>query len=148
MHDIPVCICGVFLQERELESAVQSSNVDGLKAEVLELHKDKTELDLTQRRLDREMETLNTHTTTRTQMDMLKKDKVVSTQRKNKRYRHMLNYIIQLKRLSIYTIEMWNVVSPVQVCIVDFYFFIIDFFIIIFLIQYTHMSIQDVGFIV
>lgn len=106
MHDIPVCICGVFLQERELESAVQSSNVDGLKAEVLELHKDKTELDLTQRRLDREMETLNTHTTTRTQMDMLKKDKVVSTQRKNKRYRHMLNYIIQLKRLSIYTIEM------------------------------------------
>uniref|UniRef100_A0A673YA98 RAD50 double strand break repair protein n=1 Tax=Salmo trutta TaxID=8032 RepID=A0A673YA98_SALTR len=61
--------------ERELESAVQNSNVDGLKAEVLELHKDKTELDLTQRRLDREMETLNTHTTTRTQMDMLKKDK-------------------------------------------------------------------------
>ncbi|XP_023867366.1 DNA repair protein RAD50 [Salvelinus sp. IW2-2015] len=61
--------------ERELESAVQSSNVDGLKAEVLELQKDKTELDSTQRRLDREMETLNTHTTTRTQMDMLKKDK-------------------------------------------------------------------------
>uniref|UniRef100_A0A8C7QB85 RAD50 homolog, double strand break repair protein n=1 Tax=Oncorhynchus mykiss TaxID=8022 RepID=A0A8C7QB85_ONCMY len=61
--------------ERELESAVQSSNVDGLKAEVLELQKDKAELDRTQRGLDREMETLNTHTTTRTQMDMLKKDK-------------------------------------------------------------------------
>ncbi|CAB1353006.1 unnamed protein product [Coregonus sp. 'balchen'] len=61
--------------ERELDSAVQSSNVDGLKAEVLELQKDKAELDRTQRRLDQEMEILNTHTTARTQMDMLKKDK-------------------------------------------------------------------------
>uniref|UniRef100_A0A3Q1BHM8 Zinc-hook domain-containing protein n=1 Tax=Amphiprion ocellaris TaxID=80972 RepID=A0A3Q1BHM8_AMPOC len=61
--------------ERELQSAVQSSNVDELKAEVVELQREKAELDCTQRQLDQEMETLNTHTTARTQMDMLKKDK-------------------------------------------------------------------------
>lgn len=64
------------MQERELQSAVQSSNVEGLKAEVVELQKQKVELDRAQRALDQEMETLNTHTTARTQMDMLKKDKV------------------------------------------------------------------------
>ncbi|KAL0994730.1 hypothetical protein UPYG_G00126400 [Umbra pygmaea] len=61
--------------ERELKDSMQTSNVDGLKAEVLELQKVKAELDRAQRRLDQEMETLNTHTAARTQMDMLKKDK-------------------------------------------------------------------------
>ncbi|KAF0038511.1 hypothetical protein F2P81_008995 [Scophthalmus maximus] len=61
--------------ERELQSTVQSSNVEELKAEVVELQREKAELDRAQRRLDQEMETLNAHTTTRTQMEMLKKDK-------------------------------------------------------------------------
>ncbi|XP_062262168.1 DNA repair protein RAD50 [Platichthys flesus] len=61
--------------ERELQSSMQSSNVEELKVEVVELQKEKAELDRTQRRLDQEMETLNTHTSTRTQMDMLKKEK-------------------------------------------------------------------------
>uniref|UniRef100_A0A8D0DDS9 RAD50 double strand break repair protein n=1 Tax=Sander lucioperca TaxID=283035 RepID=A0A8D0DDS9_SANLU len=60
--------------ERELQSAVQSSNVE-----------EKAELDHAQRQLDQEMELLNTHTTARTQVDMLKKDKVtcnlISSQR-------------------------------------------------------------------
>ncbi|KAM7398271.1 hypothetical protein PAMA_006262 [Pampus argenteus] len=62
--------------EHELQSAVQSSNVEELKVEVVELQKEKAELDRTQRQLDQEMEMLNTHTTARTQMDMLKKDKM------------------------------------------------------------------------
>uniref|UniRef100_A0A8C5HJ38 Zinc-hook domain-containing protein n=1 Tax=Gouania willdenowi TaxID=441366 RepID=A0A8C5HJ38_GOUWI len=62
--------------ERELQNAVQSSNVDELKAEVVELQREKTELDRKQRQLDQEMETLNTHTSARTQMDMLRKDKM------------------------------------------------------------------------
>uniref|UniRef100_A0A672FQH6 Zinc-hook domain-containing protein n=1 Tax=Salarias fasciatus TaxID=181472 RepID=A0A672FQH6_SALFA len=61
--------------ERELHSTVQSSNVEELKAEVVELQREKAELDRTHRQLDQEMETLNIHTTARTQMDMLKKDK-------------------------------------------------------------------------
>ncbi|KAJ8266800.1 hypothetical protein GJAV_G00134820 [Gymnothorax javanicus] len=61
--------------ERELENTVQASNVDGLKAELQELQTEKTQLDRAQRRLDQEMETLNVHTKTRTEMDMLKKDK-------------------------------------------------------------------------
>uniref|UniRef100_A0A8B9JPQ5 RAD50 homolog, double strand break repair protein n=1 Tax=Astyanax mexicanus TaxID=7994 RepID=A0A8B9JPQ5_ASTMX len=61
--------------ERELDNAVQSSTVDSLKAEVQELQREKAELDQAQRRLDQEMEALNMHTTARTQMDMLKKDK-------------------------------------------------------------------------
>uniref|UniRef100_A0A8C4E4L8 RAD50 homolog, double strand break repair protein n=1 Tax=Dicentrarchus labrax TaxID=13489 RepID=A0A8C4E4L8_DICLA len=61
--------------ERDLQSAVQSSNVEELKAEVEELQREKAELDRTQRQLDKEMEMLNTHTTARTQMDMLKRDK-------------------------------------------------------------------------
>lgn len=64
------------LQERELQSAVQSSNVEELKKEVVELQREKADLDRTQRLLDKEMETLNTHTTARTQMDMLKREKV------------------------------------------------------------------------
>ncbi|XP_060911170.1 DNA repair protein RAD50 [Labrus mixtus] len=61
--------------ERELQSAVQNSNVEELKAEVVELQREKAELDRAQRHLDKEMEMLNSHTTARTQMDMLKKDK-------------------------------------------------------------------------
>ena len=64
-------------QERELQSSMESSNVEELKVEVVELQREKAELDRTQRRLDQEMETLNTHTSTRTQMEMLKKDKVM-----------------------------------------------------------------------
>lgn len=65
-------------QERELQSAVQSSNVEQLKAEVTELQTEKAELDRMQRQLDKEMEMLNTHTTARTQMDMLKREKVIN----------------------------------------------------------------------
>uniref|UniRef100_A0AAV2JAL9 Zinc-hook domain-containing protein n=1 Tax=Knipowitschia caucasica TaxID=637954 RepID=A0AAV2JAL9_KNICA len=61
--------------ERELQSTLQNSNVDELKAEVMDLQREKAALDRTQRQLDQEMEILNNHTTARTQMDMLKKDK-------------------------------------------------------------------------
>ncbi|CAN9501772.1 unnamed protein product [Ophioblennius macclurei] len=61
--------------ERELQSTIQSSNVEALKAEVAELQRAKADLDATQRQLDQEMEMLNINTTARTQMDMLTKDK-------------------------------------------------------------------------
>ncbi|XP_046898994.1 LOW QUALITY PROTEIN: DNA repair protein RAD50 [Hypomesus transpacificus] len=61
--------------ERELQSVVQSSSVEALKAEVVELQKEKADLDQTQRRLDQEMETLTTHTSARTEVDMLRKQK-------------------------------------------------------------------------
>lgn len=64
------------LQERELQSAVQNSNVEELKGEVVALQREKAELDHSQRRLDKEMEILNTHTTARTQVDMLNREKV------------------------------------------------------------------------
>ncbi|XP_029030589.1 DNA repair protein RAD50 [Betta splendens] len=63
-------------QERELKSAVENSNVDELKAEVADLQREKEELDRAQRQLDQEMETLHTQTTARTQVEMLKKDKM------------------------------------------------------------------------
>ncbi|XP_024121815.1 DNA repair protein RAD50 [Oryzias melastigma] len=62
--------------EHDLQSAVQSSNVEELKTEVEELQREKSELDRTQRQLDQEMQTLNAHTTARTQMEMLKRDKL------------------------------------------------------------------------
>ncbi|XP_003970804.1 DNA repair protein RAD50 [Takifugu rubripes] len=62
--------------ERELHSTIQSSNVEELKNEVGELQREKTDLDHSQRRLDKEMEMLNTHTTARTQMDMLNREKM------------------------------------------------------------------------
>lgn len=55
---------------------MQASTVEQLKAEVSALQAEKVELDSQQRRLDKEMETLNTHTSARTQLDMLKKEKV------------------------------------------------------------------------
>lgn len=70
-----LCFVCVSLQERE--DAVQSSSVEELKAEVEELQEEKAELDCTQRRLDEEMETLNMHTAALTQMDILKKGKVM-----------------------------------------------------------------------
>lgn len=60
---------------------MQASDVEGLKAEVQELQAEKTRLDRDQRKLDQEMEMLNAHTKTRTEMDMLKKDKVESSRR-------------------------------------------------------------------
>lgn len=75
--DLFLCLC-LSPQERELQSAVQSSNVEQLKAEVTELQTEKAELDRMQRQLDKEMEMLNTHTTARTQMDMLKREKVIN----------------------------------------------------------------------
>lgn len=44
---------------------------------MVELQREKTDLDHSQRRLDKEMEMLNTHTTARTQMDMLNREKVI-----------------------------------------------------------------------
>ncbi|MGH0117893.1 UNVERIFIED_CONTAM: hypothetical protein FKN15_074360 [Acipenser sinensis] len=61
--------------ERELGNVVESSNVESLKSEVTALQQEKVELDRAQRKLDQEMELINMHTTTRTQMEMLKKDK-------------------------------------------------------------------------
>lgn len=66
-------------QERELESVERSCSVEALKTEVLQLQDQRSELDRTVRKLDQEMEQLNMHTMTRTQMDMLKKDKVNSS---------------------------------------------------------------------
>lgn len=61
--------------ERELDNVEKSFNIDALKVEVTDLQKEKAELDRVLRRLDQEMEQLNMHTTARTQLDMLKKDK-------------------------------------------------------------------------
>ncbi|XP_063059247.1 DNA repair protein RAD50 [Engraulis encrasicolus] len=62
--------------EHELDGAVRGSSVDSMRAELDELQKEKAELDRRQRQLDLEMSSLNAHTTARTQMDMLKKDKM------------------------------------------------------------------------
>ncbi|XP_014712259.2 DNA repair protein RAD50 [Equus asinus] len=61
--------------ERELSKAEKNSNVEMLKTEVISLQNEKADLDRTLRKLDQEMEQLNHHTTTRTQMEMLTKDK-------------------------------------------------------------------------
>lgn len=55
---------------------MQGSTVEQLKTDVSALQAEKVELDSQQRRLDKEMETLNTHTSACTQLDMLKKEKV------------------------------------------------------------------------
>uniref|UniRef100_A0A8C3RH24 Zinc-hook domain-containing protein n=1 Tax=Cyanoderma ruficeps TaxID=181631 RepID=A0A8C3RH24_9PASS len=59
----------------ELEKAERNSNVEILEQEVQTLQNEKVNLDKALRRLDQEMEQLNLHTTTITQMEMLKKDK-------------------------------------------------------------------------
>ncbi|XP_066053068.1 DNA repair protein RAD50 isoform X1 [Chamaea fasciata] len=61
--------------EHELEKAERNSNVEVLEQEVQTLQNEKINLDKALRRLDQEMEQLNLHTTTITQMEMLKKDK-------------------------------------------------------------------------
>uniref|UniRef100_A0A8D0AMU5 RAD50 double strand break repair protein n=1 Tax=Sander lucioperca TaxID=283035 RepID=A0A8D0AMU5_SANLU len=77
--------------ERELQSAVQSSNVE-----------EKAELDHAQRQLDQEMELLNTHTTARTQVDMLKKDKTEKEEQVRKiKSRHKLEDWIYAKSKEI-----------------------------------------------
>ncbi|NWR14752.1 RAD50 protein, partial [Emberiza fucata] len=61
--------------EHELEKAERNSNVEALEQEVQTLQNEKMNLDKALRRLDQEMEQLNLHTTTITQLEMLKKDK-------------------------------------------------------------------------
>ncbi|NXT16278.1 RAD50 protein, partial [Prunella fulvescens] len=61
--------------EHELEKAERNSNVEALEQEVQTLQIEKMDLDKALKRLDQEMEQLNLHTTTITQMEMLKKDK-------------------------------------------------------------------------
>ncbi|XP_067422532.1 DNA repair protein RAD50 [Emydura macquarii macquarii] len=62
--------------ERELDKAEKNSTVEALDLEVQELQNEKANLDKVLRKLDQEMEQINLHTTTITQMDMLRKDKV------------------------------------------------------------------------
>ncbi|CAM2118181.1 unnamed protein product [Caretta caretta] len=62
--------------ECELDKAEKNSNVEALELEVQKLQNEKANLDKVLRKLDQEMEQLNLHTTTITQMDMLTKDKV------------------------------------------------------------------------
>ncbi|XP_050761277.1 DNA repair protein RAD50 [Gymnogyps californianus] len=61
--------------EHELEKAERNSNVETLELEVQTLQNEKINLDKALRKLDQEMEQLNLHTMTITQMEMLKKDK-------------------------------------------------------------------------
>ncbi|NXV99609.1 RAD50 protein, partial [Fregetta grallaria] len=61
--------------EHELEKVERNSNVETLELEVQTLQNEKINLDKALRKLDQEMEQLNLHTTTITQMEMLKKDK-------------------------------------------------------------------------
>ncbi|NWT01669.1 RAD50 protein, partial [Mionectes macconnelli] len=61
--------------EHDLEKAERNSSVETLEREVQSLQNEKISLDKALRRLDQEMEQLNLHTTTITQMEMLKKDK-------------------------------------------------------------------------
>ncbi|KAM7162801.1 DNA repair protein RAD50 isoform 1-T1 [Macrochelys suwanniensis] len=62
--------------ERELDESEKNSNVEALELEVQKLQNEKANLDKVLRKLDQEMEQLHLHTTTITQMDMLRKDKV------------------------------------------------------------------------
>ncbi|XP_068959960.1 DNA repair protein RAD50 [Petaurus breviceps papuanus] len=61
--------------ELELGKAEENSNIAALKEEVPALLREKGDLDRSLRKLDQEMEQLNLHTTTRTQMEMLTRDK-------------------------------------------------------------------------
>ncbi|NXN35568.1 RAD50 protein, partial [Rhinoptilus africanus] len=63
--------------EHELEKAERNSNIETLELEVQTLQNEKINLDKALRKLDQEMEQLNLHTMTITQMEMLKKDKVI-----------------------------------------------------------------------
>ncbi|NXY81394.1 RAD50 protein, partial [Alcedo cyanopectus] len=61
--------------EQELEKAEKSSRVETLELEIRSLQNEKINLDKALRKLDQEMEQLNLHTTTITQLEMLRKDK-------------------------------------------------------------------------
>ncbi|NXC70268.1 RAD50 protein, partial [Anhinga anhinga] len=61
--------------EHELEKAERNSNIETLELEVQTLQNEKINLDKALRKLDQEMEQLNLHTMTITQLEMLKKDK-------------------------------------------------------------------------
>ncbi|NWX08712.1 RAD50 protein, partial [Caloenas nicobarica] len=65
----------IIKTEHELEKAERNSNVEKLELEVRTLQNEKINLDKTLRKLDQEMEQLNLHTATITQMEILKKDK-------------------------------------------------------------------------
>ncbi|NWR74099.1 RAD50 protein, partial [Centropus unirufus] len=65
----------IIRTERELEKAERNSSVETLELEVQTLQNEKMNLDKALRKLDQEMEQLNLHTTTITQMEMLKRDK-------------------------------------------------------------------------
>ncbi|KAM9311342.1 DNA repair protein RAD50 [Gastrophryne carolinensis] len=60
---------------QEVENLERNCSVEALKSEVIQLQNQKSDLDRDVRKLDQEMEQLNAHTMTRTQIDMLKKDK-------------------------------------------------------------------------
>uniref|UniRef100_A0A8D0L6W6 RAD50 double strand break repair protein n=1 Tax=Sphenodon punctatus TaxID=8508 RepID=A0A8D0L6W6_SPHPU len=62
--------------KHELDEAEKNNRVEDLELEIQRLQIEKANLDVVLRKLDKEMEQLNLHTTTITQMDMLKKDKV------------------------------------------------------------------------
>ncbi|XP_051834195.1 DNA repair protein RAD50-like isoform X2 [Antechinus flavipes] len=61
--------------ELELGKAEEKSNIAALKEELPTLLREKGDLDRSLRKLDQEMEQLNHHTMTRTQMEMLTRDK-------------------------------------------------------------------------
>ncbi|KAM9288411.1 DNA repair protein RAD50 [Morus bassanus] len=61
--------------EHELEKTERNSNIEALELEVQTLQNEKINLDKALRKLDQEMEQLNLHTMTITQLEMLKKDK-------------------------------------------------------------------------
>ncbi|KAM9730654.1 DNA repair protein RAD50 isoform 1-T1 [Dama dama] len=93
--------------ERELSKAEKNSNVETLKTEVISLQNEKADLDRTLRKLDQEMEQLNHHTATRTQMEMLTKDKADKDEQIRKiKYRHsdeltsLLGYFPNKKQLE------------------------------------------------
>ncbi|NWW92134.1 RAD50 protein, partial [Rhynochetos jubatus] len=65
----------IFKTEHELEKTERNSNVETLELEVRTLQNEKINLDKALTKLDQEMEQLNLHTMTITQMEMLKKDK-------------------------------------------------------------------------
>ncbi|XP_029439215.1 DNA repair protein RAD50 [Rhinatrema bivittatum] len=91
----------------DLENAERASSIEASKAEIAELQNEKGALDRTLRKLDQEMEQLNQHTMTRTQLDMLKKDKAEREDQIRKiRSRHadeltsLLGYFPEKKQLE------------------------------------------------
>ncbi|KFU92301.1 DNA repair protein RAD50 [Chaetura pelagica] len=65
----------IVTTEHELEKAEKNSSVEALELEVQTLQNEKINLDKALRKLDQEMEQLNLHTQTITQVEMLKRNK-------------------------------------------------------------------------